>query len=136
MSERCGARTRAGGPCRSRPVSGAARCRMHGGMSTGPRTAEGKRRVGEATRARWVAAALTEGWEVAPSSALLLARSLLTASSGSRNRTARLLGLTPHGLRRVLTGLPCRPAELAILRSRGQRCDDLRVEAWQAVQES
>lgn len=30
-SERCGARTRAGGVCRSPAVSGRRRCRMHGG---------------------------------------------------------------------------------------------------------
>jgi hypothetical protein len=28
---RCGARTRAGRPCRTPPVTGRARCRMHGG---------------------------------------------------------------------------------------------------------
>jgi hypothetical protein len=48
----CGARCRDGHPCRARvawsrgddghPVE-AARCRMHGGASTGPRTAEGRR---------------------------------------------------------------------------------------------
>ena len=30
-SERCGAKTRAGGACRSPAVSGRRRCRMHGG---------------------------------------------------------------------------------------------------------
>lgn len=30
-SEKCGARTRAGGACRSPAVSGRRRCRMHGG---------------------------------------------------------------------------------------------------------
>ena len=30
-SPRCGAKTRAGSPCRSPAVSGRARCRMHGG---------------------------------------------------------------------------------------------------------
>jgi hypothetical protein len=29
------------------------RCRHHGGKSTGPRTEEGKRRVGEASRREW-----------------------------------------------------------------------------------
>ncbi len=37
---RCGARTRAGKPCQS-PAMGNGRCRMHGGASTGPRTAAG-----------------------------------------------------------------------------------------------
>jgi len=37
---RCGARTRAGCPCRA-PAMANGRCRMHGGRSTGPRTPEG-----------------------------------------------------------------------------------------------
>ena len=39
----CRARTRAGHPCRS-PAMRNGRCRMHGGASTGPRTAEGLER--------------------------------------------------------------------------------------------
>jgi len=42
---RCGARTRAGCPCRAPAISGKLRCRMHGGRSTGPRTAEGMARL-------------------------------------------------------------------------------------------
>lgn len=37
---RCGARTRRGEPCRG-PAMKNGRCRLHGGASTGPRTAEG-----------------------------------------------------------------------------------------------
>ncbi len=37
---RCGARTRCGGECRQ-PAMKNGRCRMHGGLSTGPRTPEG-----------------------------------------------------------------------------------------------
>ena len=33
LSTRCGAKTRAGGPCRSPAVSGKRRCRMHGGAA-------------------------------------------------------------------------------------------------------
>ena len=49
---KCGAKTRKGTPCRApavwnkkknRPVNG--RCRMHGGLSTGPRTMDGRRRA-------------------------------------------------------------------------------------------
>ena len=38
-AQRCGARTRAGHPCRQAAVTGRARCRMHGGArgSGGPR---------------------------------------------------------------------------------------------------
>jgi len=40
----CGARTRAGTPCKRRDLYISARCRLHGGLSTGPVTEEGKRR--------------------------------------------------------------------------------------------
>mgnify|MGYP003651844365 CR=1 FL=1 len=41
---RCGARTRAGTPCKNLSIEGNGRCKFHGGLSTGPRTPEGKRR--------------------------------------------------------------------------------------------
>ncbi len=44
---RCGARTRAGTPCRRWPMPNG-RCRLHGGCSTGPRTAEGLARLAAA----------------------------------------------------------------------------------------
>ena len=44
---RCGAMTRAGTPCRS-PAMPNGRCRMHGGTSTGPRTAAGLARLRKA----------------------------------------------------------------------------------------
>ncbi len=43
--------------CRKRPVKGRTRCRWHGGLSTGPRTVEGKARAVAAMvagRRRWV----------------------------------------------------------------------------------
>jgi hypothetical protein len=40
---RCGAQTRCGNSCRQ-PAMANGRCRMHGGLSTGPRTAEGRER--------------------------------------------------------------------------------------------
>ena len=42
---RCGARTRAGCPCRAPAIHGKLRCRMHGGRSTGPRTEAGMARL-------------------------------------------------------------------------------------------
>jgi hypothetical protein len=45
---RCGARTRAGEPCKSAAMR-SGRCRMHGGASTGPRTPEGLARSKRAT---------------------------------------------------------------------------------------
>jgi hypothetical protein len=49
LRPQCGAKTRAGGRCRAKPVWDKennrprnGRCRMHGGLSTGPKTPEGK----------------------------------------------------------------------------------------------
>jgi len=50
---RCGARTRKGLPCRAKALPGKARCKFHGGASTGPRTPEGKARIADAQRRRW-----------------------------------------------------------------------------------
>lgn len=52
-SKRCDARTRRGTPCRAKPISGKARCKFHGGMSTGPKTQEGRERVAQAQKRRW-----------------------------------------------------------------------------------
>ena len=40
----CGAKTRAGTPCKRIDLYGNCRCKLHGGLSTGPRTAKGKHR--------------------------------------------------------------------------------------------
>ncbi len=47
----CGARTRQGHPCGRAALRGRRRCRLHGGLSTGPRTAEG---LARSRRARWI----------------------------------------------------------------------------------
>ncbi len=49
---KCGARTRAGSPCRCKPEPGKARCKLHGGKSTGPKSAEGRARISAAQIAR------------------------------------------------------------------------------------
>ena len=41
----CGARTRRGTACQKPPLNGKTRCRLHGGLSTGPKTPEGKARI-------------------------------------------------------------------------------------------
>ncbi|MEC7369605.1 MAG: HGGxSTG domain-containing protein [Pseudomonadota bacterium] len=46
--QRCSAKTRSGAPCRKFPLAGKNRCRLHGGLSTGPRTREGKARIAAA----------------------------------------------------------------------------------------
>jgi len=40
----CGAKTRAGTPCKLKALYGCGRCRLHGGLSTGPRTPAGKKK--------------------------------------------------------------------------------------------
>jgi hypothetical protein len=49
----CGARNRRGEPCQCKLLLRGGRCRFHGGLSTGPRTPDGKARS---------LAALREGW--------------------------------------------------------------------------
>ena len=46
--ERCGAKTRQGTSCQKPALKGRTRCQLHGGMSTGPNTAEGRQRVSKA----------------------------------------------------------------------------------------
>ncbi len=48
----CGARTRKSTPCRGMALANG-RCRFHGGLSTGPRTLEGRARIAAAQRKRW-----------------------------------------------------------------------------------
>lgn len=48
----CGARTRAGTPCKAKTVPGKGKCRLHGGCSTGPTTAEGRAKIAESNRRR------------------------------------------------------------------------------------
>ena len=44
----CGARTRSNSLCAKYPIKGKRRCRLHGGLSTGPKTAAGKARIAKA----------------------------------------------------------------------------------------
>jgi hypothetical protein len=53
-NRRCGAKTRAGTPCKRKGLGRGGRCPNHGGLSTGPRTAAGRRRISEAQRERWI----------------------------------------------------------------------------------
>ena len=39
---RCGAKTRAGTPCKMKVLYRSGRCKLHGGLSTGPKSEEGK----------------------------------------------------------------------------------------------
>jgi len=46
--EKCLAKTRRGTACQNRPLRSRTRCRLHGGKSNGPRTAEGRARIAAA----------------------------------------------------------------------------------------
>jgi hypothetical protein len=51
----CGALARSTGkPCQAPGNGRGGRCKLHGGMSTGPRTEQGRRRLQEAMKERWV----------------------------------------------------------------------------------
>lgn len=56
----CAAQTRRGTPCKARVVEGANRCRVHGGLSTGPRTEAGHEAIRVSNRRRAVLADLAE----------------------------------------------------------------------------
>lgn len=47
----CGAKNRRGLPCQCKELYRNGRCRFHGGLSTGPKTIDGKRRSLEAMQA-------------------------------------------------------------------------------------
>jgi hypothetical protein len=82
---RCGACTRAGGCCRQ-PAMRNGRCRLHGGLSTGPRTAEGRARCAAARRKHGAYAAATRA---------------LLAEARARLRRVRGLAVRPtagHGV--------------------------------------
>ena len=54
--KKCGAYARSSGlPCRAKGLGRGGRCRLHGGASTGPKTAEGAARSLAARRAAWEA---------------------------------------------------------------------------------
>jgi hypothetical protein len=53
--KRCGAFARSTGkPCQAPGNGRGGRCKLHGGMSTGPKTEQGRRRLQEAMKQRWV----------------------------------------------------------------------------------
>ena len=56
--KQCGAHARTtGNPCKAKALPNG-RCKLHGGMSSGPTTLDGRRAVGAATRARMAAGQL------------------------------------------------------------------------------
>ena len=55
MRMRCNAKTRKGTPCRTLGEPGKRRCKFHGGLSTGPKTVEGRASISIAQKKRWAA---------------------------------------------------------------------------------
>ena len=54
----CQATTKRGTPCQCKAIEtkrGAWRCKLHGGLSSGPKTPEGRARIAAAQRVRWAA---------------------------------------------------------------------------------
>lgn len=49
----CKAKTRTGQRCKNRPTPGRMRCRLHGGLSTGPKTEDGRARCKAAALEAW-----------------------------------------------------------------------------------
>jgi len=108
---RCGARTRAGGCCRQ-PAMKNGRCRMHGGLSTGPRTPEGRERC---RRAR-----LTHGGYSAH------VRALRVAARAHHRRVRALAALMRgrsrwHGVHRSISGTPVFVPSVQKINHRGHR---------------
>ena len=46
-SIRCSAKTRRGTACQKLPIKGKRRCRLHGGLINGPKTAEGRAKIAQ-----------------------------------------------------------------------------------------
>jgi hypothetical protein len=82
---RCGARTRRQGCCRQ-PAMSNGRCRLHGGLSTGPRTAAGRARCAAARRTHGFYAAETVALRRAAAAHCRRMNALL--GSGRRRATA------------------------------------------------
>ena len=61
-NEICGARTKRGTICQSRTLYRSGRCKNHGGMSTGPKSAEGKARVAQNARKKTKPMGTTENF--------------------------------------------------------------------------
>lgn len=62
ITKHCGASLGSDGAACKKTALANGRCRLHGGKSTGPRTAEGRARIAAAQRLRWqrVAQALAQ----------------------------------------------------------------------------
>jgi hypothetical protein len=87
-NEPCGARTRAGHPCRRKGLGKGGRCSNHGGMSTGPRTPESRARVAALMKARWA---------LSRASALHEAKSKIDKNRNASSRAVARSPTAKHG---------------------------------------
>ena len=61
--KQCGAHARTtGAPCKAKALP-SGRCKLHGGMSTGPKTLEGRQAIATATKARMASGQLQKAME-------------------------------------------------------------------------
>jgi hypothetical protein len=90
------------------------RCRLHGGVSTGPRTPEGKAVISAAARRRWAAVLEAEG-KVRPFEALR-ARVSAFLDDCTWEQAMRATGLSRRTLLRVERGGYCHQSELSTVR--------------------
>jgi hypothetical protein len=95
-ASRCGARTRGGGRCHQ-PAMKNGRCRMHGGLSTGPRTPAGRARCAAARRTHGFYAAETVALRREASSRIRRLRALV-ASVNARSTAGH--GVLPSSSRK------------------------------------
>jgi hypothetical protein len=83
LRPRCGAKTRSGQPCKAQALT-SGRCRLHGGLSTGPRTKAGRQRQRAAASAymqqRW------EEWKSQPRGRQLSEEARNALSAGQKRR--------------------------------------------------
>ncbi len=78
-TQKCSAKTRAGTPCKRGPVPDKTRCKLHGGMSTGPTTDAGKAKASHPTHGIYAAALNPEEVEAVTQADDTLANELLVA---------------------------------------------------------
>ncbi len=97
LAPRCGAKNRAGCPCRA-PAMPNGRCRLHGGKSTGPRTPEGI--------ARRAAANTKHGRQSAPDRAQQLYLRTLTQRTRLKAAARRLQAYLPKEMAARLADFP------------------------------
>jgi hypothetical protein len=100
LAPRCGAKARSGLPCRA-PAMKNGRCQMHGGKSTGPKTAEGMARMAAAhtTHGRFAACGAAERAERRYMRTMVVRTRLLAEA-------LRLRAFLPPGMTALLDPVP------------------------------